>query len=171
MSPFPVDTYDVAIILGARLRPDGSPSPALARRVRHGVALARAGQAGALLMTGGATGGLAPEAQVMRDLALASGLPAERVHVEERARNTIENALFSAPLIRQAGWRRLLVVTDSFHRPRAAYIFRRFGLEVAVAGVRPEQPSGQWWLAHLREAAALPWTMLRVEACLLRADD
>ena len=166
MSPPAVDAYDVAIILGARLRPDGSPSPALERRVRHGIALVQAGRAAALLMTGG---GVRPEAPVMRDLAVAAGVPADRVHVEARARNTIENALFSAPLIRAAGWRRLLVVTDSFHRPRAAYIFRRFGLDVAVAGVRPEQPSGQWWLAHLREAVALPWTMLRVEARRLRA--
>lgn len=169
MSPPVVDTYDVAIVLGASLRPDGSPSPALARRVRHGVALMQAGRAAALLMTGGATNGGVPEAQVMARLALASGVPAERVHMEERARDTIENALFSAPLIRRAGWRRLLVITDSFHRPRAAYIFRRFGLDVVVAGVRPERPSAQWRLAHLREAAALPWTMLRVEARLLRA--
>lgn len=161
MSHSAVDAYDVAIVLGARLRPDGSPSPALVRRVCHGVELMLAGRAGALLMTGG---GRLPEAHVMRALALASGVPAELVHVEERASNTIENALFSAPLIHAAGWRRLLVVTDSFHRPRAAYIFRRFGLPVTVAGVRPEHPSGQWWLAHLREAAALPWTMLRVEA-------
>ncbi|HLO76816.1 MAG TPA: YdcF family protein, partial [Magnetospirillum sp.] len=54
--------------------------------------------------------------------------------------------------------------TDSFHGPRAAYIFRRFGLAVTVDTVRPEAPGLRWRIAHLREAAALPWTMLRVEA-------
>ncbi|MGE5516318.1 MAG: YdcF family protein [Bacteroidota bacterium] len=172
MSRAVVDAYDVAIILGARLRDDGTPSPALARRVGHGVGLVRDGQARALLMTGGTTSGTTSgaiaEAWVMRDLALAAGVPENLVQVEDRARNTIQNALFSAPLIQAAGWRRVLVVTDSFHRLRTRYIFRRFGLAVAVAGVRPDRPSAQWWLAHLREAAALPWTMLRVEARRLR---
>ena len=45
MSPSPVDRFDAAIVLGALVRPDGSPSPALARRV----ALARLGLWGARL--------------------------------------------------------------------------------------------------------------------------
>lgn len=157
-----VDAFDVAIVLGAKLRPDGSPSPAMVRRVGHGVQVLREGRAGALLMTGGETGAGITEARAMAGLAQAAGAPAARIHLEEQAHNTIENALFSVPLIRRHGWRRLLVVTDSYHCPRAAYIFRRVGLEVAVAGVRPEQPSAQWWLAHLREAAALPVTMWRM---------
>lgn len=168
MSPSSVDAYDVAIILGAALRNDGTPSPAMVRRVGQGVELLRTGRAGALLMTGGATNSATPEARVMRDLALAAGVPATQVHVEEHALNTIQNALLTAPMVRRNGWRRLLVVTDSFHRPRAAYIFRRFGFEVTVAGVRPERPTGQWWAAHAREALALPWTILRVELFRLR---
>lgn len=168
MSPPPVDAYDVAIILGARLRADGEPSPAMVRRVGHGVQLLQAGRARSLLMTGGDTGGGITEARAMAALAERAGVAPAVIHLEERARNTIENALFSAPLVRRAGWRRLLVVTDSFHRPRAAYIFRRLGLDVAMAGVHPDRPSGQWWMAHLREVAALPWTVLRVEAFRLR---
>lgn len=168
MSPSPVDAYDVAIILGAALRDDGSPSPAMARRVAHGVDLLRRGRAATLLMTGGATTTAMPEARMMRDLALAEGVEAAQVVVEERARNTIQNALFCRPLLRRHHWRRVVVVTDSFHVPRTAYIFRRFGLRVRVEGVRPAHPAAQWWLAHLREAAALPWTIIRAEAFRLR---
>ena len=173
MSHACVDPYDVAIILGARLRADGTPSPALLRRVGHGVALLRRGQAGALLMTGGATAPLATGAPMaaapaMRALALAAGVDPDCVHVEDRARNTIENALFSAPLVRARGWRRLVVVTDAFHVPRARYVFRRLGLPADWAAVRPARPSVHWWLAHAREVAALPWTVWRVEAALLR---
>ena len=104
----------------------------------------------------------------MRALALADGVDPDRVHVEDRARNTIENALFSAPLVRAQGWRRLVVVTDAFHVPRARYVFRRLGLPADWASVRPARPSARWWLAHAREVAALPWTVWRVEAALLR---
>jgi uncharacterized SAM-binding protein YcdF (DUF218 family) len=169
MFPRFVDGFDVAIILGARIEDDGSPSPAMARRVGHGVKLLRDGRVGALLMSGGATTSPVAEAVVMRELALELGAPAEAVHTEECALNTIQNALCSAPLIRQRGWRRLLVVTDSFHRLRTRYIFHRFGLGVTVAGVRPVRPTWDWWRAHVREALALPWTVLRVEAYRLRA--
>ncbi|MBC7950707.1 MAG: YdcF family protein [Rhodospirillaceae bacterium] len=168
MRTVPVENYDAAIVLGARIQPDGTPSPATTRRVAHGLALLNSGQVGALLMTGGATTTATPEAWVMRHMALQAGAPPELVHTEDRARNTIENALFSLPLVRLHGWRRLVVVTDSFHLPRARYIFRRFGLDVDMSGARPEQPSRHWWLAHLREAAAIPWTILRVERALLR---
>lgn len=168
MRTVPVESYDVAIVLGAKIEADGTPSPAMARRVSHAVELLRSGRVGALLMTGGATTSPTPEAWIMRQLALDAGTPPEYVHVEDRALNTIENALYSAPLVHAHGWNRLVVVTDSFHLPRARYIFRRFGLRVAVAGARPERPTRDWWLAHLREAVAIPWTILRVERALLR---
>lgn len=161
-------TYDVAIVLGARIESDGTPSPAMARRVIHAVDLLHRGCVGALLMTGGATTTVTPEAWAMRQLALDAGAPPEFVHVEDKALNTIENALYSAPLVRLHNWKRLVVVTDSFHLPRARYIFRRFGLAVEMSGARPKRPSRDWWLAHLREAAAIPWTILRVEKALLR---
>lgn len=167
MNPRAVDPYDVAIVLGARIQDDGTPSPAMARRVGHAVALLHAGAVQALLMTGGATTSPVPEALLMRDLALAAGAADKAVHVEARALNTIQNALFTAPIAQANGWRRLLVVTDTFHVPRAWYVFRRFGLPAAMAGVKPEAPSLDWWLAHGREAAALPWTVLRVEARML----
>lgn len=158
-----VEHYDVAIVLGARILADGTPSPAMARRVAQALALLHSGQVSALLMTGGATSSAVPEALIMRDLALIGGAAPHVVHMEDRALNTIQNALYCAPVLRQHGWTRAVVVTDSFHVPRAGYIFRRLGLRVALAGARPQRPGRDWWLAYLREAAAIVWTILRVE--------
>jgi len=152
---------DAAIVLGARLTPAGAPSAALERRVLHAVGLARAGEVAHLLMTGGPVGHPRPEAAAMRDLALGHGIAADRLVVEDRARNTIENVRFCLPIIAARGWRRLAVVTDSYHLPRALYVFRRLGL-VAVP-VAAGRPGGRCWPLWLREAAALPWTVLRVE--------
>lgn len=163
MPEAPVDPYDVAIVLGARVEDDGSPSPAMARRVRHAVHLLNDGRVRALLMTGGATTSAVAEAWAMRELAVAAGADPAAIHLEDRARNTIQNAIFSARLLRDRGWRRAVVVTDSFHLPRTWYIFRRFGLRVALSGARPDRPSADWWLALAREVFAIPWTVLRVE--------
>jgi uncharacterized SAM-binding protein YcdF (DUF218 family) len=168
MSAPPVEAsvvgFDAAIVLGAMVRPDGSPSRALERRVLHAVELARSGRVRHLLMTGGPVSHPVPEAWAMRDLAVAAGLAPERVAVEDRARNTIDNARLSAAIVAERGWRRLAVVTDAYHLPRALYVFRRCGLAVAGSPAFPAGwPRREWWLACLREAGALPWTVLRVE--------
>ncbi|OAN47852.1 YdcF family protein [Magnetospirillum moscoviense] len=155
--------FDVAIVLGAKVLPDGRPSPALARRVAHAVALARADLVGHLLMSGGPVSHPVPEAHVMRDLALAAGIAPTRVHVEDRSHNTIDNARLSAPIIAAQGWGRVLVVTDSFHLPRARYIFRRSGLTVAGFPARPDRLGAEWWLAHGREVFAFLKTIYRLE--------
>lgn len=166
MGPMPLFPFDAAIVLGAMVRPDGSPSAALERRSLHAAGLALSGQVGHLVMSGGPVAHPTPEARVMRDLAVAAGVPPERVLTEERSRNTIENARLSAPLVAERGWSRLLVVTDAYHLPRALYVFRRLGLPVQPSGARPDRPRPEWWLAFAREAAALPWTVLRVERAL-----
>jgi len=171
MSAASVDTYDAAIVLGAMVRPDGSPSPALARRVEHGVRLVRQGRADNLLMSGGAVRHPIPEAHVMRDLALQSGIAAERLHLEDASVNTIGNALLSRPLVEARGWRRLLVVTDACHMARSLYVFHRFGLPVHPSPAWPEAgPAAEWYWAWLREAFALPWTVIRVERLKIRKE-
>ncbi len=169
MPPIPVDSYDAAIVLGAMVRPDGGPSPAMVRRVEHAVRLAQAGVVGHLLMSGGAVCHPTPEARVMRDMAVVAGIRPERVATEEGSLNTIGNALLSRPIVAQRGWKRLLLVTDACHIPRSLYVFHRLGLPVRPAAALPEGwPLREWWGAWLREAAALPWTVMRVEYGKLR---
>ena len=167
--PQPAPTYDAAIVLGAMVRPDGSPSPALRRRVEHAAALFQAGSVGHLLMSGGAVRHPVPEAEVMRDLALAAGIAPQRIVTETQSFNTIGNARLCAPLVAERGWSRLLLVTDACHIPRSLYIFHRLGLPVTPAAAWPQGwPQREWWGAWAREAAALPWTVARVEYAKLR---
>ncbi|KAF0223696.1 MAG: hypothetical protein FD176_1722 [Rhodospirillaceae bacterium] len=154
--------FHCAIVLGAKVMADGSPSPALARRVAHAAALAQGGRVAHLLMSGGAVNHPTPEAQVMRNLAMAAGIAADRIVIEDRSRNTIGNARYCAPIIAAHGWTRLLLVTDTFHLPRARLIFARHGLTVALSGARPESVSAEWLMAHLREIPAMMKTLYRL---------
>jgi uncharacterized SAM-binding protein YcdF (DUF218 family) len=144
---------EAVVVLGAALVAPGVPGPALRRRLEHGLAVFTEREAAHLLVSGGVVGPPPAEAQVMRELALARGVAAERIIVEDMARNTFENAVYCGRIIRERGWRRVIVVTDAFHLPRALYVFRRLGLEVAGEGVprRPGISHLSWTCAHLGE--------------------
>ena len=68
--------------------------------------------------------------------------------LEARSRDTGENAACSAALLRPEGVKRILLVTDAMHMPRARAAFERAGLEVVSAPTvffsRQQQPLGAW---------------------------
>ena len=127
---------DVLIVLGARVYPGGSPSPALLARVQHGVMLYRRGIAPKLLLSGGdgAQAGVR-EAEVMRQLVREAGVPEAACVLELDSRTTEENARACVPLVRKLGARRCVVVTDTFHLLRARQAFWREGLDVRMSPV------------------------------------
>lgn len=117
------------VVLGAAVRPDGSSSAAMDRRVRAGVALAAGLTDATLVLSGGFGKGHGPslptEARVMADLARAAGLPADvPLWLEEHSRNTLENAAAVSVLLTAVAPARLIVVTDEAHLPRALTCFR-----------------------------------------------
>ncbi|MBI3127823.1 MAG: YdcF family protein [Candidatus Tectomicrobia bacterium] len=156
----PLQAYDAVLVLGAALRRDGSPSPALRRRALHGASLVREGHAPVLLLSGGRRRPPRTEAEAMRALALAEGVPPGRIVLEDRSVSTLENAVFSHRILAREGWRRVLVVSDPYHLYRGVWLLRRLGLEAhgsPAPGGREANPAWRWAYYHLREAAALPW--------------
>jgi len=137
--------------------PNGVPSATLRRRVTRAVALFHAGSIDVMAMTGGSRSGRPAEADVMAALARDQGIPADRLLIESRARNTRENARFSLALLEPHGVDRVVVVSDAWHLPRAMMLFRRFAAGgIAVDGCAAPVRAGSlgWWVAALREVPA-----------------
>ena len=155
---------DVAVVLGAAVRSGGHPSPALARRTRHAVRLARAGVVRHLLLTGGVGRHPPSEASVMRAVAVEAGIDPARLVLEETAASTLESARACARIITERGWTRVLLVSDSYHLPRARLAFRHFGI-VARGSAPPgrgDTAEWRWILFHMRELVAIPWYVIRL---------
>lgn len=53
--------------------------------------------------------------------------------LESQSNNTAENASYSAKILQQADVKRILLVTDALHMPRATTAFRQAGLQVTPA--------------------------------------
>lgn len=70
-------------------------------------------------------------------------IPAERITLENRSRNTFENASETAKLIATRPGERWLLITSAYHMPRAMGVFRKVGLMVEAWPV-DFHSSGRW---------------------------
>ncbi len=75
------------------------------------------------------------EAKMLGDTLVSWGITADRIILDDQAKNTRENATLSAKIVRERGFAKVLVVTSAFHLPRAADCFRAVGLDVDLLGV------------------------------------
>lgn len=147
------------VVLGAQVRPDGSPSPALQARMQKAVTLYRAGMAPLLVLSGGEVDGRPAEARVMAGLAEAAGIPPEALLLEASSRSTFENARLTAELLRERDIDQAVLVSDPFHLLRARQQFRRAGIDVFTSPARRD---------HLSRAGRVYWVMREGFALLMR---
>jgi uncharacterized SAM-binding protein YcdF (DUF218 family) len=114
-------------------------------RLRYGVRLARRTGLPMLFSGGGGDDPSASLAELMQKAALDDyGLSAR--WLETKSRNTRENAQFSAPMLRAAGVRTIVLVTDDNHMRRALNEFAASGIQAIAAPVRVPAPGegGAW---------------------------
>lgn len=60
-----------------------------------------------------------------KKILLEAGVPEDRILLETASKTTLENAEFSAPVLRKAQIRRAVLVTSSFHARRALTTFQQ----------------------------------------------
>lgn len=130
---------DGIIVLGGSIDADLSATRGTAvfshaaDRVIVAAELARRYPRARLIFTGGSANLLATDAREA-DYVIAVleglGIPAGRLEIERRARNTEENAAFSKTIAAPKSGERWLLLTSAFHMPRSVGIFRKVGFAV-----------------------------------------
>lgn len=109
---------------------DGSPSGALQRRVEAAIVAASHSPDPIFLVTGGRGRSGYVEADVMRRMLLAAGIPDEHVVCERKARNTLASVRNCAPqLAARRDVDRVFVCTDRYHQPRCRWLLQIAGIE------------------------------------------
>ena len=71
------------------------------------------------------------------------GIAPERVTIEDKSRNTDENARFTAAIVHPQPSQRWIVVTSAFHMPRAMGLFEKAGFH-PIAYPVAFRTRGQW---------------------------
>ena len=120
----------VAIIFGAGLRRDGTPTAVLRDRVETAAQLYFAGKVEKLLMSGDNSYVDYNEPGAMRQHALGLGVPEEAIVLDYAGRRTYDTCYRAKAIF---GVESAILVTQDFHLPRA--LFTCNGLGVKATGV------------------------------------
>jgi len=127
------ESADVIVVLGAA-QYDGRPSPQLAARLDHAVALWRQGVAPLVMVTGGnQPGDRFTEAEASRAYLVVQGLPNDAILSEDDGSTTYESLDAVADVLVAGGLERVVLVTDPYHSLRSRLIAGEVGLDASVS--------------------------------------
>lgn len=141
---------DCILVLGAKVRKDGTPSYMLKDRLDLAIALYKAGAAPKLLLSGDHGQIRYDEVNVMKTYAMKQGVPKEDLFLDHAGFSTYESA-YRAKEIFQA--EEIIVVTQSYHQYRALYGCEKMGMKAWGAASDQALYKGQK-MRDLREIAA-----------------
>lgn len=116
----------VAIVFGAGLLRDGSAGPVLRDRVETAAQLYQHGNVGKILMSGDNRFVNYNEPEAMRQYALDLGIPDSAIVLDYAGRRTYDTCYRASVIFKVDA---AILVTQSFHLPRALFLCNSFGVE------------------------------------------
>jgi vancomycin permeability regulator SanA len=153
-----VPAAPVALVLGARVYPSGTPSPFLAARLDLAHRLYSAGKVRVVLVSGDNMAKEYNEPDAMRTYLINAGMPAEAVVADYAGFDTYDSC---ARALRIFGVEQLIVVTQSYHLPRAVATCRALGVDATGVGDdRVRRFSRPWIQGVIRDQLACVKTVI-----------
>lgn len=119
---------DCVIVLGAAAYGD-RPSPVFEERIKHAIALIRAGEASTIIFTGGYGDGAShAESEVGASYAVSAGVRRAAILLETNSRTTRQNLAEAKALMDAAGLQSAIIVSDPLHLKRASVMADDLGI-------------------------------------------
>ncbi len=156
-----MSTPTIAIIMGSAVLPDGSPGPAMRRRVNAALKLRNEFKDLVFIASGGIVRNRpCSEADAMRSLLIEAGVDSDRILIEAESKNTLQNVIHSARIMRQfTATRNVIVCSDNYHVLRCRMLLYLMGVATLyrpMPGARNKVGWMRWMYFCVREAAAIP---------------
>ncbi len=117
--------YRAAVVFGAGLQRDGTPSPVLRDRVAAAVQLYQAGKVEKILMSGDNRFVDYNEPGAMYNYAVELGMPAEDIVLDYAGRRTYDTCYRAKAIFNLT---EVILVTQTYHLPRALFTCNALGL-------------------------------------------
>jgi vancomycin permeability regulator SanA len=147
-----VPAAPVALVLGAQVDPDGTPSPFLTARLSLAQRLYETGKVKVILVSGDNSRPDYDEPSAMRTWLMRHGIPDSKIVRDYAGFDTYDSC---ARALRIFGVHRLIVVTQTFHVARAVALCRHVGIDATGVGDDSVRFARfDWWRASVREWGA-----------------
>ncbi|MGN0468921.1 MAG: vancomycin high temperature exclusion protein [Acutalibacteraceae bacterium] len=142
---------DAVLVLGCGIREDNTPSVMLNERLKCGTEIVKkSGGKLPLLLSGDNSGKEYNEVAVMKNVSVQMEVPEEKILTDDFGFSTYES-IYNA--VNTFLCKKIVIVTQSYHMPRALYIAEKLGLEAyGVNAYLPHYPRQIIW--SLREVLA-----------------
>ncbi len=131
---------DCILVLGCKVKKDGTPSNMLEDRLTRGIELYTLGAAPKLLMSGDHGSETYDEVGAMKQFAIDAGVASENVFMDHAGFSTYES-VYRAKEIFEAD--KIIIVTQEYHLYRALYIAEKLGVEAYGVASDYHQYAGQ----------------------------
>ena len=120
------EKYDAIVVLGAGLRPDGTPSNMLEDRLKGAIELYKKGVAPKIILSGDCSGEDYDEVSSMRKFCIDNGVSSSDIIRDDAGFSTYETM---DNVVNKMGYKRIMVVTQKYHIYRSVYLARRMGAD------------------------------------------
>ncbi len=119
---------DVALVLGNKVNPDGSPSPRLKARLDTAVDLFNKGYFPRVIVSGGTGMEGVPEGTAMKNYLVSAGIPETVILVDDLGIDTQASAENTVSILRDGQMKSVFVITQYFHIPRSKLALSKLGV-------------------------------------------
>lgn len=144
----PPQKSDAIVVFAGGVGESGQAGGGYQERLKRAVDLYREGFASRIIISSGFVFAF-KEAEVMRGLAVANGVPPDALVLETQAANTHENVIYTRDILEHAGWHQILLVSSPYHMRRALLTWRKAAPDLTVV---PEPVTASQFYAHDRGA-------------------
>jgi vancomycin permeability regulator SanA len=145
----------IAIVFGAKVWDDKSPSPVLYDRVVTAVELYRAGRVKKILMSGDNPTENYDEPTAMKETAVRLGVPETDVFLDFAGRRTYDTCYRAKEIFEV---HKAILVTQEFHQARALYLCNNLGVDsLGITADRRKYEGERYWAFREFFSRASAW--------------
>lgn len=135
-----LEDVDCIIILGASVTNGDTPSGMLADRLNRGIELYFEGCSPKIIMSGDHGSIYYDEVNVMKNYAMERNVPSEDIFMDHAGFSTYESMYRAKEVF---GAKKVVIVTQEYHLPRALYIAEQFSVEAYGVASEGNNYNGQ----------------------------
>ncbi len=154
---------DCIIVLGASVKNGNTPSLMLSDRLDRAIELYKAGVAPKIIMSGDHGSKYYNEVQVMKDYAIARGVPSEDIFMDHAGFSTYDTMYRAKEIF---GAKKVVIVTQRYHLYRSVYVAKSLGMDAYGVAAKDARYHGQT-KRDFREIVAVDkdfiWSLFKFE--------